>query len=275
MDPLRPRRPGGMGRGAVIAIGVHVLLLIALAVGVSWRAAEPQGATAELWAAVPETAAPAAVPPPPPVPPPQPVEKAVPPPPQPTPKPAPVEPTRDAEIALEKEKEKQRLQKEQKQAEADKARAQADNKKRELAAAKQRQAEEKQAEQQAAERQEAQREANLKRLQGMAGATGAPTATGTGQRDASPRGPSAGYGDRIRSRVKPNIVMTEVVQGSPRAEVEVRAAPDGTILSHRLIKSSGDKAWDDAVLRAIERTGVLPRDTDGTVPSPITIGFTP
>jgi colicin import membrane protein len=261
MDPLRPRRPGGMGRGAAIAIGVHVLLLIALAVGVNWRASEPQNVTAELWAAVPETAAPApAVPAPP-----KPVEKVVEPPPQPV-KPEPP-PAREADIALEKENEKQRLKA---LADEEKEKAEAQKKKKELAA-QQKQA---QAERQA-QAEAAQREANLKRIQGMAGATGAPTATGMGQRDAGPKGPSAGYGDRIRSRVKPNIVMTEAVTGSPRAEVEVRAAPDGTILSRRLVKSSGDKAWDDAVLRAIDRTAVLPRDADGTVPSPITIGFTP
>jgi colicin import membrane protein len=272
MDPLRPRRPGGMGRGAAIAIGVHVLLLIALAVGVNWRTSEPQNVTAELWAAVPETAAPALVAPPTP-PPPKPVEKVVEPPPQPA-KPEPP-PPREADIALEKEKEKLRLKT---LAEEEKEKAEALKKKKELAAKQkeeeaQRQA---QAQAQAEAAQTAQREANLKRLQGLAGATGAPTATGTGQRDAGPKGGySAGYAARIISRVKPNIVMSEVVEGSPRALVEVRAAPDGTILSRRLVKSSGDKSWDEAVLRAIDRTGVLPRDADGTVPSPIEIGFTP
>ncbi|MEO5772384.1 MAG: energy transducer TonB, partial [Burkholderiaceae bacterium] len=58
-------------------------------------------------------------------------------------------------------------------------------------------------------------------------------------------------------------------------EVEVRAAPDGTIIGRRLVKPSGDKAWDDAVLRAIDRTEILPRDTDGRVPASMTIGFTP
>jgi colicin import membrane protein len=262
MDPLRPRRPGGMGRGAAIAIGVHVLLLIALAIGVNWRASEPQNVTAELWAAVPETAAPALVAPPtPPTPPlPKPVEKVV----EPSP------PPREADIALEKEKEKLRLKA---LAEEEKEKAEALKKKKELAAKQKEEEAQRQAQAEAA--QAAQREANLKRLQGLAGATGAPTATGTGQRDAGPKGPSAGYGDRIRSRVKPNIVMAEAVEGSPRALVEVRAAPDGTILSRRLVKSSGDKNWDEAVLRAIDRTGVLPRDADGTVPSPIEIGFTP
>jgi colicin import membrane protein len=264
MDPLRPRRPGGMGRGAAIAIGVHVLLLIALAVGVNWRTSEPQNVTAELWAAVPETAAPAPLSPPtPPVlPPSKPVEKVVEPPPPP--------PPREADIALEKEKEKQRLKA---LADEEKEKAEALKKKKELAAKQKEEELQRQAQAEAA--QAAQREANLKRLQGLAGATGAPTATGTGQRDAGPKGPSAGYGDRIRSRIKPNIVMTEATEGSPRAEVEVRAAPDGAILSRRLIKSSGDKNWDEAVLRAIDRTGVLPRDTDGTVPSSITIIFTP
>jgi colicin import membrane protein len=267
VDPLRPRRPGGMGRGAVIALGVHGILIIAIALGVSWRTSEPQGVTAELWAAVPETAAPAAVSPP--VPAPVPQEQPKPPPPvekvqEPKPTPPPP-PNRDADIALEKEKEQQRLQKE--------AQALEDKKKRELAARQKEQ--ELKAQKEEAERAQAQREANLQRLAGLAGATGAPNATGTGQRDASPRGPSSGYGDRIRSRVKPNIFLAETIDGAPRAEVEVRAAPDGTITSRKLVKSSGNAAWDDAVLRAIDRTRVLPPDTDGTVPSPITIGFTP
>jgi colicin import membrane protein len=55
----------------------------------------------------------------------------------------------------------------------------------------------------------------------------------------------------------------------------VRAAPDGTVISKRLLQSSGSKVWDDAVLRAIERTEVLPRDTDGRAPPQFEIGFRP
>jgi colicin import membrane protein len=33
------------------------------------------------------------------------------------------------------------------------------------------------------------------------------------------------------------------------------------------------KAWDDAILRAIEKTGTLPRDTDGRVPASMILGF--
>ena len=56
-DPLRPQRPAGLRRGAVLALVIHGGLVVALAVGVSWRSREPSGATAELWAAVPEFAA--------------------------------------------------------------------------------------------------------------------------------------------------------------------------------------------------------------------------
>jgi colicin import membrane protein len=41
------------------------------------------------------------------------------------------------------------------------------------------------------------------------------------------------------------------------------------------VRSSGLKAWDDAVIRALERTGELPRDVDGRVPSPVIIEFKP
>jgi colicin import membrane protein len=116
------------------------------------------------------------------------------------------------------------------------------------------------------------REENLKRMMGQADATGSPTATGSAARDA---GPSASYGGRLVARIKPNIVFNDAVPGNPAAEVEVRAGPSGTIISRRLIKSSGNKEWDEAVLRAIDRTASLPADTDGRVPAAIVISFRP
>jgi colicin import membrane protein len=263
-DDLRPRRPGGMGRGAMMALVVHVGLVVAIAFGVSWRSSEPTGATAELWAAVPETAAPAAVAPPvPPKPEPKPEPKVEPPPPQPE--------VREAEIALEKAKaEKAKREREREALEA-KARAEAEDKKRkEQEAAKAKAAEK--AEKAEADRLAKAREEQLKRIQGQAGASGAPQSTGAAQRDA---GPSASYAGRIIARVRPNIVLTETVPAGVRAVVEVRASPDGTIVGRRLVKPSGNKDWDDAVLRAIDRTEVLPRDVDGRVPPAIEIGFTP
>jgi len=82
--------------------------------------------------------------------------------------------------------------------------------------------------------------------------------------------PSASYAGRLRAKLKPNIVLFEAtraqISGNPVAEVEVTAAFDGSITARKLIKSSGVKAWDDAVLRAIDKMESLPRDIDGWAP---------
>nr|MCU0774974.1 cell envelope integrity protein TolA [Ideonella sp.] len=146
---------------------------------------------------------------------------------------------------------------------------------RERREAEQRQREEQrraQQERREAERAEAQRQENLRRIQGLAGASGGETATGSAPQSA---GPSATYAGRIKARVKPNIVFPDAIDGNPVAEVEVRTAPDGTIVGRRLVRSSGVREWDDAVLRAIDRTETLPRDVDGRVPPTIVIAFRP
>lgn len=116
------------------------------------------------------------------------------------------------------------------------------------------------------------RDKQLNRMKGMAGATGGENATGTAPHSS---GPSAGYAGRIRARIKPNIVFNDPIDGNPIATVEVTLAPDGSITAKRLLKSSGVKAWDDAVLRAVERTAILPRDTDGSVPPKMELEFRP
>jgi colicin import membrane protein len=73
----------------------------------------------------------------------------------------------------------------------------------------------------------------------------------------------------------PNIVFTDTLPGNPAAVVEVRAGPNGTVIGRRLVSSSGHREWDEAVLRAIDRTGTLPRDADGRVPPVIEITFRP
>jgi colicin import membrane protein len=200
----------------------------------------------------------------------------------------------DAQIAIEKAR-REKEQAEREKAEREKAKAEREKAEREKlaraekekaerekaererqAAAKAKaeaQARQEQREKQAEEQRLAkQREDNLKRMLGQAGATGAPGSTGTALKDAAP---SASYAGRLIARIKPNILLTETVTGNPAADVEVRASPTGTILSRRLVKSSGNKDWDEAVLRAIDRTGELPRDTDGRVPPVLVITFTP
>ncbi len=289
-DSLMPQRPAGIGKGTALAVLVHVGLLIALAFGVAWRSQTPAGVSAELWAAVPQVAAPPPAPEPKPVPAPTPPQPQPQPPPQPKAEdpPKPTQQQIDAQIAIEREKterkqrelreqqlqreeerkEKERIEKvEREKAERDKAEREKAEK---LAAQKQRELEAKRQKEEEA-RQAKVREDNLKRMLSQAG-TGSPSSTGTAARDA---GPSASYAGRIIARVKPHIVLTDEVAGNPVAAVEVRCAADGTITGRRLVKSSGSKEWDDAVLRAIDRTGELPRDIDGRVPSPILIEFRP
>lgn len=279
-DPFMPRPPRVRGRAITLAVLAHVLLILAIAFGVNWHSSEPTTVAAELWSATPQAAAPRAVEPPPT---PAPEVK----PPEPTPKPvAPVAPPKptpalpDPQIAIEKakrdeakrvaaEQEQQQQKAKREKAEREKAeRAEAERDKR----AKDEQAQRKVAADKAeAARQAAAREAYLKRMAGLAGATGGETDTGTALRSSAP---SEAYGGRIAARIKPNIVFTEPIDGNPRAVVELRVAPDGSVASKRLVQSSGVKAWDDAVLRAIERTETFPLD-NGRVPPPIVIGFRP
>ncbi|QXL85791.1 cell envelope integrity protein TolA [Comamonas sp. NLF-1-9] len=133
-------------------------------------------------------------------------------------------------------------------------------------------AEEKRKAEAEAKRAEALRQEQLKRIAGLAGASGSPAATGSALQSS---GPSGSYAGKVAAKVRPNIVYPDSISGNPRAEVEVRAAPDGTIVGTRITKSSGNPAWDDAVLRALSKTETLPRDVDGRVPSALIIGFRP
>lgn len=305
-DPLMPRPPDGLGRGLVLALLVHGLLVAGLAVGVNWRSSSVAPPQAELWAAVPQVAAPrAAAPEPRPAPPPEPA--AEPPrsrPTEPPPRPAPIEKARpDPQIAIEqarKEKERERQLEEQREQERQKKDA---ARKLELAKAKAEQAEraekaekaekaeaalaerkrldqERREKAQAAEKDKAEaarvaeaRAAAVKRMLEQAGnSTGEPGSSGTAAQNAAP---SAGYTGRVVARVKPNIVFVDNLATNPEAEVLLRLAPDGRILSQKLVRSSGIKEWDQAVQRAIERTEILPRDTDGRVPTSMVISFRP
>lgn len=277
-----PPRTRGLGPSVAMAVLVHAALIGALTWGIAWKR-DPQTPViaAELWAALPVQAAPReqeAPPPPPPPPPPEPARRAEPP------------PAKEADIALERarkqELERKARQEAQRKADEKKAaqkkaeqkkleerreeqRQQAEDRKRKE---DQRKADERKREAAAEKQREALRDEQLRRMQGLAGATGGAQATGSAERAA---GPSASYAGRIVARVRPNIVFTDTVSGNPEAEVEVRAAPDGTIVGKRIVKSSGVKAWDDAVLRALDRTEVLPRDVDGRVPSPMILVFRP
>ncbi len=254
-----PPQPPGMLRAFGLAVLAHILLLVALTWGVSWkRDSENLAVEAELWSSIPQQAAPKPVEVQPPPPQPKVIEAPKPPPPV----------VKQAQIAVEKEK-KPEPKKEPPKVEP---KPKPEPPKKVAEAPKPKASTPKQIAEADAKRVEELRQENLKRMAGLAGATGNPSATGTAQQSA---GPSAGYAGRIRARVKPNIVFSEEIAGNPMAEVEVRTSPDGTIVGRKLIKPSGVKSWDDAVLKAIDKTEILPRDVDGRVPSPLIISFRP
>ena len=279
---LAPRAEPGVLRAFGLALLVHLLLLTALTWGVNWKSKDQSlSFEAELWSALPQEAAPPLEAPPPP--PPEPVA-----PPAPAPAPAPppkAEAVPDADIAIEREKKRLAEDKKKAQALADKTeKAKKIEEAKKLAedkakAAKQAKLE---AKKQAVQKEQlakkeavlaaVQRKENLERQNALLGATGGAQASGAALKAS---GPSATYGSKVRAKVKPNIVFTEDIAGNPVAEVEVRTTLDGTIISQRLFKTSGNKAWDEAVIKAIIRTETMPRDTDGRVPTPMIIEFRP
>ena len=263
-DALLPRPPGGNGPGAAMALVVHAGLAVALTLSVDWRSKPVDLVSAELWASVPQAAAPAAEAPALPAPEPAPTPAPAP---GPAPPPVAAKPP-EPDIALERA-ERRKAEAVRQQAEA----AEAEAKKKQKREQAEREAKAgAQAAAQAAEqaRVAQQREANLKRIMGQAGEAGG--RAGTATQDAAP---SAAYIGRIAKLIRDQSVFTGVVQGNPAAEVEVRTGAGGTILSKRVVKSSGSAEWDEAVKRAIDKVGRLPPDSDGRVPTALTIAFKP
>ncbi|KVG63248.1 cell envelope integrity protein TolA [Burkholderia pseudomultivorans] len=119
------------------------------------------------------------------------------------------------------------------------------------------------------------RNARLAQMQGLAGAgegggeglARSGTGSGAGGNAASP-----GYPDKVRRRVKPNIVW-----GGERAGlttvVAIRCTPSGDVLSVSIRRSSGNSGWDQAVVNAIQASVPLPPDSNGRTPPDITITF--
>lgn len=305
LSDLSPPEHSGWGLSFWLALLVHVALIVALSLGISWHHdATPVAMQAELWAAVPSEAAPPSAPTSEStVEPPAPAQPEVTPPPKPAPTPAP-SPRPDAKIALEKEQKQKEREKEKKLAqekheqelkdkkakeakEAEKlaklkehakelAKEQAKEQAKEKAKAEAKAKEE--AQKAEAKKAEALRQENLNRMQKLAGANsvsgnGAPGNTGQATRSS---GPSGSYAGKVKQRVQPHIAFdAKDTPGNPEAEVEVRTAPDGTITLTKLTKSSGVPAWDNAVLRALDKTQTLPRDEDGRVPPSMILVFRP
>jgi colicin import membrane protein len=65
--------------------------------------------------------------------------------------------------------------------------------------------------------------------------------------------------DKVRSKIRGNIVLPPDVSGNPEALFLVTQLPTGEVISTKLVKSSGHRGYDEAVERAILKSSPLPR----------------
>ncbi len=267
--PFAPRPATNFAAGA-LAVGVHALFLLLLVVGVSWQTQHPAPVMVDVWESLPQLQKPQPVPAvqsPPPQPkaakPPQPVK--VEPPPKPALKEAAPKPP---DIALEKKKaeaEKLKQLKAMQAAEdkalADAARAEADAMKkardRELAEQKKRDLLRQMEEEELMQRmidEDAAREARV--------AKDAEARAAAGRRQAELAGMVGEYRNQISAKVRGNTRLPENLQGSPEVRCAVRLLPTGEVQSVKITRSSGNPAYDDAVVRAIQKSSPLPLPAD-------------
>lgn len=282
-EPVRfhPQDAGGWKPGLALAVFCHLLLVGALALGVRWKIQEPPAVEAEVWTEVPRVQEPIK-----PVPEPQPAEV--------TPLPKPVEPDRpaaesqeerpaDIQVTPVKPKPKPKVEKEVKKhpKKEPKEVFLPDPPKKvppkpevkpekpippkplidPKAAAKAKAAEEAQAKREA-EKLAAQRRANLDRLM-----------RNLAQDQAAAAGMSDSYKGRLVARIRPNIVFAQEGSTNFKVLVRVECTKDGKITRSTIMASSGNPRYDEAVIRALERTQVLPMNENKIVPCPFEFVF--
>jgi colicin import membrane protein len=111
------------------------------------------------------------------------------------------------------------------------------------------------------------REANIASLRGLAandGGTGGSVGSGVGGGGNAP----PGWSDKVIKKVRANITFNaDAFKGNKQTIIQVKLAPDGAILTRVMTSSSGDNAWDQAVLSAIDATQSLPKDDNGLFPT--------
>lgn len=257
-------------QAGIWAIGVHLLLLAALLLSFNWKATPPMlnVAEVELWDSLPQPSPPLPVAPPvetsPPVetPPPAVVKEAPPPPPEKVEAPAPKAP--EVDIALEKKRKELEQKKAAEQLKKELALAQ----KKQLAAL---QAEARKEEMQNSDKLLKENKANetLKKLQQEAlaeerAATEQAVASDKSAKSAAIAGVVDEYRSKIQAKIRGNVNKSLCATANPELKFDIALLPTGEMTGlPKLLKSSGNKACDEAVERAIMASQPLPVPTDG------------
>jgi colicin import membrane protein len=213
------RNDTGYGRAFALAFGIHAVLIAVLFVGVRMQSSAPEVVQVELWEAPPP--APVVEPAPEPK-----VEvKPAPEPPKPEPK---IEKPQIVEKALPKPKPVPKVEPKPKP----------EAKKRDVDL-------ERRMQDQLAQEQAASEERRIKEQLSREAASARARALNE-------------YVRRIQAKVKSNWILPQDLKGNPEAVFLVSQLPTGDVVYARLIKSSGNPAYDTAVERAILKSSPLP-----------------
>ena len=265
--PRAPRQVTGKWLALALALLVQGVFVAVLIFSVHWQNRKPEPISAELYAPPGKTPVAEPQPAPPPLPTPQPAPQPAPlrTPPKPTAV-APPEPkveksdTHAAEIALKARQEEERRKKTEalRREEEKKIRAQQE------AAERQKLEERKKLDAKQAEaRVRQQRETEAMRAQaeheGEARAKADRDAQARAQQTSQRAKAEADWIRSIQAKVRGNVTVPPDMPGNPEAIFEVVQLPTGEIIDAKLTKSSGVRAYDDAVQRAIVKSSPLPR----------------
>jgi colicin import membrane protein len=230
------RSEHGMGRSFALSAAVHVVLAAVLFLGVRWQVHPPETVTVDLVDALPPPPAPVVEAPKPPPPAPPKVEPELKPPP----------PVAKPDIVI-REKPKPKPKPEPKKVEA------------KPDPALEKRMRERMREQLAMEQKALDQQQQERRLRELLAAQQADAARKAATARASALGE---YIARIQGKVRGNWILPQDLQGNPEAIFLVIQLPTGEILNTKLLKSSGNPAYDSAVERAILKSSPLPLPSD-------------
>ena len=225
---LHRRREPGQVIAATFAVVVHIGFFALIIFGVSWQVKTPEPLSAELWSSLPP-AAEVEKPVEPPPPPPEPVVK-------PTPTPTVAEPSK-ADIALKAKKEREEKLKRERDEKAAAELKQREEKKR---IDDKRKADE----EKLRKAEEAKRKAAADKTKAEADARAAAVQSA---RDVALRD----YTSRIAALIRNRANIPDSVIGQPEIQVRVRLLTSGAVFEAQVALPSGNRAYDDAVERAI------------------------
>lgn len=250
---------------AVLAVLVHVVFFALLVYSVHWKTHAPEPVMVELWQPPPAAHVPPVV-----VPKPR-VEDVS--------KPEPTVPKPDIALAEKKRK----LAEQQAREEALLAQQKQEQQKLEQQKAQQKLAEQKLADQKAAQQkvetqkleqqkkqaalrqmiaQQQQNELKAESARALSSSRQAALASKQAAEQASMR---AQYQDKIKAKIRSKIILPDSLQGNPQARFEVSVLPTGDVVHVKLLRPSGQPAYDNAVERAILKASPLPMPPDSAL----------